>query len=111
MRSAFAVIRHCCLLFNHTPPVALQPIHRPLVASAVWPSIPQVQARAMVDEWDHPLRPGLRLVANPAKLSVTPVRKDLPPPLLGQHTREVLADLLGLDAGQMDALARDGVIA
>jgi crotonobetainyl-CoA:carnitine CoA-transferase CaiB-like acyl-CoA transferase len=72
---------------------------------------PQVQARAMVDEWDHPLRPGLRLVANPAKLSATPVRKDLPPPLLGQHTREVLADLLGLDAGQMDALARDGVIA
>ena len=72
---------------------------------------PQVQARAMVDEWNHPLRPGLRLVANPAKLSATPVRKDLPPPLLGQHTREVLADLLGLDAGQMDALARDGVIA
>jgi crotonobetainyl-CoA:carnitine CoA-transferase CaiB-like acyl-CoA transferase len=72
---------------------------------------PQVQARAMVDEWDHPLRPGLRLVANPAKLSATPVRKDLPPPLLGQHTREVLTDLLGLDAGQIDALTRDGVIA
>ena len=72
---------------------------------------PQVQARAMVDEWDHPLRPGLRLVASPAKLSATPVRKDLPPPLLGQHTREVLADLLGLDASQIDALAQDGVIA
>ena len=72
---------------------------------------PQVQARAMVDEWDHPLRPGLRLVASPAKLSATPVRKDLPPPLLGQHTREVLTDLLGLDAGQIDALTRDGVIA
>jgi len=39
------------------------------------------------------------------------VRKDLPPPLLGQHTREVLTDLLGLDAGQIDALTRDGVIA
>ena len=64
----------------------------------------------MVDTWDHPLRPGLRLVASPAKLSATPVRKDLPPPLLGQHTHEVLAELLGLDADRIGALARDKVI-
>jgi crotonobetainyl-CoA:carnitine CoA-transferase CaiB-like acyl-CoA transferase len=70
----------------------------------------QVQARGMVDTWDHPLRPGLRLVASPAKLSATPVRKDLPPPLLGQHTHEVLAELLGLDADRIGALARDKVI-
>ena len=55
---------------------------------------PQVQARGMVDEWAHPLHPGLRLVASPMKLSATPVRTDLPPPLLGQHTDEVLAEIL-----------------
>ncbi len=71
---------------------------------------PQVQARGMVDEWDHPLRPGLRLVGSPAKLSATPVRKDLPPPLLGQHTREVLAEVLGLETARLDALERDKVI-
>ncbi len=71
---------------------------------------PQVQARGMVDTWNHPLRPDLRLVASPARLSATPVRKDLPPPLLGQHTREVLAELLGLDADGIGALARDKVI-
>ncbi len=71
---------------------------------------PQVQARGMVDTWRHPFRPDLRLVGSPAKLSVTPVRKDLPPPLLGQHTREVLAEVLGLDAQRIDALERDKVI-
>jgi crotonobetainyl-CoA:carnitine CoA-transferase CaiB-like acyl-CoA transferase len=38
------------------------------------------------------------------------VRKDLPPPMLGQHTREVLIELLGLDPGALDTLARDRVI-
>jgi hypothetical protein len=47
--------------------------------------------RGMVHAWDHPLAPGVRLVASPLKLSATPVRTDLPPPLLGQHTDEVLA--------------------
>jgi crotonobetainyl-CoA:carnitine CoA-transferase CaiB-like acyl-CoA transferase len=71
---------------------------------------PQVQARGMVDTWKHPLRPDLQLVGSPAKLSATPVRKDLPPPLLGQHTREVLTQVLGLDAARIDALERDKVI-
>ncbi|MFD0667962.1 CaiB/BaiF CoA transferase family protein [Ramlibacter sp. MAHUQ-53] len=71
---------------------------------------PQVNARAMVDTWAHPHRPGLRLVASPIKLRGTPVRKDLPPPLLGQHTREVLADVLGLEADRIEALQREQVI-
>ena len=71
---------------------------------------PQVRERGMVDEWDHPLAPGLRLVASPMKLSETPVRCGSPPPLLGQHTNEVLAAVLGWDAARIAALREQGVI-
>jgi crotonobetainyl-CoA:carnitine CoA-transferase CaiB-like acyl-CoA transferase len=71
---------------------------------------PQVDARGMVDEWAHPLQPGLRLVASPMKLSETPVRRELPPPLLGQHTDEVLAGVLGWDPARIEALRKEGVI-
>jgi crotonobetainyl-CoA:carnitine CoA-transferase CaiB-like acyl-CoA transferase len=53
---------------------------------------PQVQARSMVHTWQHPLAGDVRLVASPIKMSLTPPRTDLPPPLLGQHTQEVLRE-------------------
>ncbi len=53
---------------------------------------PQVQARGMVHTWQHPLAGDVRLVASPIKMSLTPPRTDLPPPMLGQHTREVLKE-------------------
>ena len=71
---------------------------------------PQVNARGMVDGWTHPLRPDLRLVASPMKLSETPVCRELPPPLLGQHTDEVLAGVLGWDAARIEGLRKEGVI-
>ena len=71
---------------------------------------PQVRARGMVQTMAHPNSDALQLVASPIKLSETPVRLDSPPPLLGQHTREVLGELLALDAQQLDALAHKGVI-
>jgi crotonobetainyl-CoA:carnitine CoA-transferase CaiB-like acyl-CoA transferase len=71
---------------------------------------PHVQARGMVTAWDHPLSPGLRLVASPMKLSATPVRNELPPPLLGQHTQEVLSQVLGWDDARIGALRQEGVI-
>jgi len=57
---------------------------------------PQVQARGMRIEMAHPLAGQVPLVANPIKLSASPVRYDLPPPMLGEHTEEVLQCWLGL---------------
>lgn len=71
---------------------------------------PQVQGRGMVTEWQHPLKDGLRLVSSPIKLSATPVRTDLAPPLLGQHTHEVLRDVLGYADAQLSNLQHNKVI-
>ena len=59
---------------------------------------PQVLHRQMVQTFQHPLREALSLVASPIKMSETPVRQHLPPPLLGQHTQEVLDQWLGTPA-------------
>ena len=71
---------------------------------------PQIQERGMVTTWDHPIQPGLKLVSSPIKMSQTPVRKDLPPPLLGQHTEEVLSEVLGWSPAQQASLRSKGVI-
>ena len=69
-----------------------------------------VRERAMVTHWAHPAREDVQLVSSPIKLSATPVRQDLPPPLLGQHTDAVLTDVLGLDAQALAALRQQRVI-
>jgi crotonobetainyl-CoA:carnitine CoA-transferase CaiB-like acyl-CoA transferase len=71
---------------------------------------PQIQERGMVTTWDHPIQPGLKLVSSPIKMSQTPVRQDLPPPLLGQHTEEVLSEVLGWSPAQQASLRSKGVI-
>ncbi len=65
---------------------------------------PQVRAREMTVSLPHPLNDsGVRLVASPMKFSATPVQYRRPPPLLGQHTDEVLGEL-GLSAAEIGAL-------
>ncbi|MFL6691978.1 MAG: CaiB/BaiF CoA transferase family protein, partial [Ramlibacter sp.] len=71
---------------------------------------PHVRERGMVTGWTHPLAPDLRLVSSPMKLSGTPVRTELPPPLLGEHTEAVLQELLGWDAERVAALRQQGVV-
>ncbi|MFM9880834.1 MAG: CaiB/BaiF CoA transferase family protein [Burkholderiaceae bacterium] len=71
---------------------------------------PQVQAREMVTHWPHPHAADLPLVASPMKLGLTPVRYDLPPPLLGQHTQEVLQELLQMDAEGLTFLRSEAVL-
>jgi crotonobetainyl-CoA:carnitine CoA-transferase CaiB-like acyl-CoA transferase len=71
---------------------------------------PQVRERGMVHEWQHPLAGPLRLVGSPIKLSGTPVRTELPPPLLGEHTQEVLTSVLGWDDERITALREQEII-
>jgi crotonobetainyl-CoA:carnitine CoA-transferase CaiB-like acyl-CoA transferase len=71
---------------------------------------PQVQSRNMRIELPHPLAGTVPLVASPMKMSATPVHHRSAPPTLGQHTTEVLQELLGLDGGQLTELAKAGVI-
>jgi crotonobetainyl-CoA:carnitine CoA-transferase CaiB-like acyl-CoA transferase len=72
-------------------------------------SDPQVLAREMKIAVPHPLNPTLELVASPMKLSATPVALRHPPPLLGQHTDEVLAEF-GLASAEISALRTAGVL-
>ncbi|HEY8881225.1 MAG TPA: CaiB/BaiF CoA-transferase family protein [Roseateles sp.] len=53
---------------------------------------PQAQARGAVVAMPHPLTPDLRLIASPMKLSTTPVAYRHAPPLLGQHSDELLRE-------------------
>ena len=75
---------------------------------------PQIKARSMVAHWQHPVKNDLPLVASPLKLSATPVRGPghggLPPPLLGQHTDDVLRELLGCTDLKLADLKKNGVI-
>jgi len=67
---------------------------------------PHVRARGMVTEMAHPAIGGApaKLIASPLRLSATPVTYRHAPPVLGQHTEQVLAEVLGLDAGEIEAL-------
>jgi len=71
---------------------------------------PQVAARHMVTEWQHPVKNDLRLVSSPIKLSATPVTTRLPPPLLGQHTEEVLRGVLNYSDAKLSELKSSEVI-
>ncbi len=71
---------------------------------------PQAQARGAVVDLPHPLTPDLRLVASPMKLSATPVTYRHAPPLLGQHSDELLREA-GCSADDIAAWRAAGVIA
>ena len=71
---------------------------------------PQVQHRSMKVELSHPAADKVPLVGSPFKLSETPAAYQHPPPLLGQHTEEVLMDWLGLDRSSIEELRANAVI-
>jgi crotonobetainyl-CoA:carnitine CoA-transferase CaiB-like acyl-CoA transferase len=71
---------------------------------------PQVQARGLRVDLEHPLAGVVPQVASPLRLSDTPVEYRMPPPLLGEHTQEVLQRVLGLAAEQVEVLRKAEVI-
>jgi formyl-CoA transferase/CoA:oxalate CoA-transferase len=71
---------------------------------------PQVQARGTLVDMDHPRAGKVRMVGAPVRLSATPGAVRTPAPMLGEHTDEVLGQLLGLGDEQIAALHTAGVI-
>ncbi len=72
----------------------------------------QVAARDMKISMPHPSAGGgtVDLIGNPLKMGVTPISYRRPPPTLGQHTDEVLTEMLEMDEETLDELRRGGVI-
>jgi crotonobetainyl-CoA:carnitine CoA-transferase CaiB-like acyl-CoA transferase len=66
----------------------------------------------MVHEMKHPANGGTtaRLLASPIRMSETPVTYRHAPPLLGEHTAEVMSGLLGLEGSELEELSGLGVI-
>lgn len=71
---------------------------------------PQVRHRNMLVEVEHPTAGNVRMAGIPVKFSVTPASVRLPPPLLGQHTEEVLKSWLGTDDKTIADLKRKKVV-
>ncbi|MBI2206803.1 MAG: CoA transferase [Candidatus Rokubacteria bacterium] len=71
---------------------------------------PQVKARGALVEMDHPRAGKVRMVGVPVRLSETPGAVRTPSPMLGEHTDEILRDVLGLDAAQIAELRTAGAI-
>jgi crotonobetainyl-CoA:carnitine CoA-transferase CaiB-like acyl-CoA transferase len=71
---------------------------------------PQVRARGVRIELDHAAAGKLPLVASPMRFSETPLEYRLPPPLLGEHTDELLRGLLGKSDAQIAQLRAEDVV-
>ena len=71
---------------------------------------PQVLARDMIVALEHPKAGPIRVTGLPLKLSETPGAIHSPPPLLGQHTQEVLADWLQMGTREVEGLRQEGVV-
>ena len=70
---------------------------------------PQVNARNMIAELTHPNVPDLKIPNSPLKLGETPAEIKRPPPLLGQHNKEILTEL-GYGPDDINSLRQKGVI-
>jgi crotonobetainyl-CoA:carnitine CoA-transferase CaiB-like acyl-CoA transferase len=68
-----------------------------------------VQSRGVRQVIESPVYGPVPIVANPIRMSETPVRYHSAPPALGEHTREVLCGVLGMSAAEVDRLQAERV--
>jgi len=71
---------------------------------------PQAVARGLRIEMQHPLAGKISLIRSPMRFSATPVEHSVPPPLLGQHTEEILRGMLKRSDADIARLRGDGAI-
>ena len=71
---------------------------------------PQAVARGLKIEIAHPLAGKVALIRSPMRFSETPVEHDVPPPLLGEHTDEILRGVLGRSDAEIAKLRADGTV-
>ncbi len=71
---------------------------------------PQVQARNLRIEAPHPTAGTVPMIASPLNIPTRPTRVRFPPPLLGQHTDEILQSLLGYDEQTIQTLHAEGIV-
>ena len=71
---------------------------------------PQVKARGIRFELDHPVAGRMSLVRSPMRFSATPIEHKVPPPTLGQHTDEILRGLLKKNDADIAKLKADGTV-
>lgn len=70
----------------------------------------QAQALEMVKEIDHPTCGKIKITGIPVKLSLTPGEVKIPPPVLGEHTEEILTKILGYTKLEVEKLKQEKVI-
>ena len=71
---------------------------------------PQAQARNMIVEINDPVAGKIKLAGNPLKLSMVAEPPLNPPPMLGEHTEELLSGLLGMTSAEIERLSAEGVV-
>jgi len=71
---------------------------------------PQVKARGVKIDVEHPVAGRLPMVASPMRFSATPLEHKTPPPLLGEHTEEILRGVLGKTPEQVARLRAERVV-
>jgi len=71
---------------------------------------PNIKLREMIVEVEHPQAGKVKITDSPIKLSLTPGKVEKASPLLGEHTEEILGELLGFSQEEIEGLKKEGVI-